>query len=272
MNKVLYKIRIGIGLGDVFSASGALKKLTEKLGHKVFVETGQPTVFEDQPHVFKSFRGAYDYCDIDIENLYKSFDKIYMADYYTEDHLKSKTNIVESYCEFVGVEKTSLPYIVVDKDKFNNFNFMQEDFIFVSLSGKIKTRVEEMGSSKHLSNSYCSEVISAIKQYFPNLHIVDIESLSSDVHDKKELLYIAMKAKSFVAVDGGMVHIASNEPTFKKGVCLYRSQDCANSFGYKEQGNLISTVPLIGPYVNIDNILIELSKCLEENVNRKNII
>ena len=104
--------------------------IAEKLGHKVFVETGQPTVFEDQPHVFKSFRGAYDYCDIDIENLYKSFDKIYMADYYTEDHLKSKTNIVESYCEFVGVEKTSLPYIVVDKDKFNNFNFMMVLYYF----------------------------------------------------------------------------------------------------------------------------------------------
>ena len=263
MDRILYKIRIGVGLGDVFCASGALKKLTEKLNTKVFVETGQPSVFEDQPHVIKAFRGAYDYLDIDLENLYKSFDKIYVADYYNENHLKSKTNIVEAYCESIGVDKTSLPYLSVDKDKFNSFNFINEDYIFVALSDRIKPFVSEIGSSKHLSNNYCKDLINAIQNSFPKYKIIDIDSLNPNIHDKKELLYIAMKAKTFVAVDGGMVHIASNEPTFKKGVCLYRTQSCVDSFGYKEQTNLISDTPLIGPYVPIEKIINELSK----NVN-----
>lgn len=267
MNKILYKIRIGVGLGDVFCASGALKKLTEKLDAKVFVETGQPSVFEDQPHVIKAFRGAYDYLDIDIENLYKSFDKIYVADYYNENHLKSKTNLVEAYCESIDVDKTSLPYLLVNKDKLNSFNFINEDYIFVALSDKIKPFFSEIGSSKHLSNNYCKDLINAIQKSFPNYKIIDIDDLNPNIHDKKELLYIAMKAKSFVAVDGGMVHIASNEPTFKKGVCLYRNQDCVDSFGYKEQTNLISDLPLIGPYVSIEKIINELNKIIDQNVN-----
>ena len=76
-----------------------------------------------------------------------------------------------------------------------------------------------------------------------------------------------MKAKSFVAVDGGMVHIASNQPTFKRGVCLYRNQDCVDSFGYKEQTNLISDTPLIGPYVPIEKIINELNKIIDQNVH-----
>jgi hypothetical protein len=265
VTNILFKIRTGLGMGDVVCASGALKKLTEELNCNVFVETGQPTLFEDQPHVIKAFRGLYDYYDIDAENFYQAFDKIYVADYYNENHLKSKTNIVEAYCESVGVEKRSLPYIFVNYEKYNNFNFINEDYIFVALTDRLKPiTAPDIGLSKHLSHNYSQELIHNLKVNFPKYRIVDIHDLNPEVSDKKELLYIAMKAKTFVAVDGGMIHFASNEPTFTKGVCLYRNQNAVSSYGYKEQVNLISDTPLIGPYVEIAKIINELKIILGE--------
>ena len=53
---------------------------------------------------------------------------------------------------------------------------------------------------------------------------------------------------------------------------MYRNQNSVNSYGYKEQVNLISDNPLIGPYVEIQKIVSELKKILEEKMFTEEIL
>lgn len=256
---ILCKVRGS--LGDTVCATGALKNLKNKIGSDFFVETNYPSIFEDEPYVIKSSYCFYEEHDLDIENFYQKFEKIYIADYFTEAHLQSRLNIVESYCEYLQVNQTDKPYISINFDKFNRFNFLEnEPFILVSLTEFNKKKLS-YNYSKALSEGYAEKIKKAINEEF-SIKVVDINSLGY-IDNKKELLYLAMKATTFVSVDGALVHFCSNEPTFKKGICLYRNEACSKSFGYKDQINIISDTSIIGPYVEIDKIIKEL-KCLNQ--------
>lgn len=248
-------------LGDTVCATGALRNLRNKINSDFFVETDYPSLFEDEPYVIKSCYSFYEEHDLDLENFYQNFDRIYIADYFTEAHLQSKINIAESYCEYLQVDKTTKPFIHIDFNKFNKFNYLEEEpFIVVSLTQYHKRKLS-YNYSKALSEGYAEKIKKAINEEF-NIKVVDINSLGY-IDNKKELLYLAMKATTFVSVDGALVHFCSNEPTFKKGICLYRNEACSKSFGYKDQINIISDTSIIGPYVEIDKIIKEL-KCLNQ--------
>lgn len=263
---ILCKVQQTGGLGDVICASGALKKLQEKLNSSFFIETPFPSLFVDEIYANKVFDSFYNFYDLDIESFYQKFNKIYLADYHTENHLKSKTNIVESYCEYLNVEKTDKPFISVDINKFNSFNFLKDEkYILISLEPYKDMYLPEDSFSKHLSYNYSSKIITELSKKFTDYKIIDINKLPKDISNKKELLYVVMRAKSFVSVDGGVIHLASNEPTFKKGVCLYRNENSVKSFGYKDQVNLVSNIPLIGPYVDIEKIIFELQEIIKDD-------
>lgn len=246
-------------LGDTFCATGAVKNLRNKINTDLFIETNFPSIFEDEPYVIKSSYCFYEEHDLDIERFYQKFDKIYVADYFTQNHLQAKTNIVESYCEYLNVPKTSKPNITLSEEKFNNFNFYSDGFILVSLTEYYEKKLP-YNYSKALSKNYAQKIINALQEEFNTL-VIDINSLPI-IEDKKELLYLAVKAKTFVSVDGALVHFCSNQSTFKKGVCLYRNESAAKAFGYQDQINLISETSVIGPYVEIDSIIKEVKNII----------
>ena len=255
---ILCKVRGS--LGDTVCASGALRNLHKKINSDFFVETNYPSLFEDEPYVLKSTYCFYEEHDLDIENFYQNFDKIYIADYFTQNHLQSKINIVESYCETLDVDRTSKPYITVSDDKLKNFNFYNEEYILVSLTDYNNKKLS-YNYSRTLSKNYANKLKNILREEFKT-QIVDLNELPY-IENKKEILYLAIKSQTFISVDSALIHFCSNEPSFKKGLCLFRNTNTAKSFGYDEQINIISDTPMIGPYVEIDKIIQEV-KCLRQ--------
>ena len=126
---------------------------------------------------------------------------------------------------------------------FSNFNFVDEDYIFVALSDKIKPFISEIGSSKHLSNNYCKDLkiewfASAWdlkSQDFLNSFNCKYNKIASAMLVYKDLLRKVAKEGRHTFISTGMATLDD----ISNAVSIFKEENC--SF---ELMHTVSTYPM----------------------------
>ena len=220
------------GLGDHFCASAALRSYYNNnfQAHKIVLFSQYPDLYAQQTYINQSFGlehlAALDYgAKTDFE-----YEKIIHL--YSKKDFKDKTNIVEQYCEKLGVRPEHYPNFEI---RHNRYKF--DKTILLAL---------ETGQ-KHKSVWNAKEVEQELIKRFPQFNFVttkQFERLPAD-----HLPEICSKMSGYVSINSGYYHLLHNKEYIKKGIHLYVDDVYKYKFGYKD-----SVHYKFDKIINVDNL------------------
>jgi hypothetical protein len=241
-------------LGDLICLTGALKQYHLSTNKKFYILSNYPEIFQYEDYCIYSSKEDVLKCN-DVNGFYKSFDKIISLTCMSQDHLQCKVNITEGFCQNLNVPLVKYPEFSVLEQEINEFNYPKKEYVLLNLTNK-NDYAERNIYQNDFFNKYCTvnyqlRLINFLQQNFPNIEFININEIKGSV---RNILLLAIKAKTFISVDTALIHICSNKTNFIKGICLFQNKDCFLNYGYKEHINFISKVPNNSPHVEPEYI------------------
>jgi hypothetical protein len=261
----LFRINDVSGLGDHVCATAAFKNYYKKHKEKFYVWCAYPEIFELEDYTINTFKWRrHQY--FNYNNFFNSFDEIINCTPMSTEFYQGKKHIVESFCDDLKVDKEFQPeYSILDRE-INNFIFPEKKYILTNLIANNKTALDWETDGYEFNKYYTYKnyvnLKNILEKTFKDYLFIELSDLKG-VKNKRDLLILATKAKTFISVDTALMHICSNKKYFVKGLCLWNYENNIKQFGYTSQINLISKVTELSPYFETEFIVEQLEKILK---------
>lgn len=242
------------GLGDEVCASTAIYNYYLKTKYNIYVSARRPSLYNCEDHIKGTFNDDQ-VVWMNDNNFWNSFDKVINLTNLNHNHLMKKTNIVESYCEELQVEKQTHPIFFIKEHEVEDLK-LDNNLILTNLI-KDKEHAKSLDDneqfSKYLSYYNFIKIFTALEQHFPKYKFIDISNIQHK--SWRTFLILSAACKAFISVDSALIHIAANQNHLKPGIVLWNSLESKINYGYDNQINLYSDVHKTSPNIDINTIL-----------------